>query len=62
MAEVNSRIFVPADAVPPPAFSVLPPSWRDLASSNVTALKLVANLGRELSQRVRLLNQSLLSN
>ena len=37
MAEIKSRIFVPADAVPPPAFSVLPPAWRDLASRNIAA-------------------------
>ena len=37
MAEVKSRIFLPADAVAPAAFSVLPPSWRGLASSNIAA-------------------------
>lgn len=37
MPEVKSRIFVSADAVPPPAFSILPPSWRELASTNIAA-------------------------
>ena len=37
MSEVNSRIFVPADSVSPPVFSVLPHSWQGLASSNIVA-------------------------
>ncbi|MSQ50919.1 MAG: cyclic nucleotide-binding domain-containing protein [Betaproteobacteria bacterium] len=36
MAELDSRIFTPTDALPAPEFSVLPPAWRGLGSVNIT--------------------------
>ena len=59
MAEVESRIFVSADAVPPPAFSaafsVLPRSWHDLASRNIAAGMLASIVSLPLSMGLGIL-------